>query len=195
MTTASGHSVMTARGWRTNSRDKSFKYRNANAASLAACIATLQAKAAARLAIFRWSVLNVLIGNADAHLKNLSFFSSSKGYQLAPFYDLVSTVVYNTPTYNETGEPWPGVELSMPMGDTRHFSDISRKNVLAFADELGLRAAGAATQLDRLLHDLGHHVALTRAHINEIAQPDAGEIRLLDSIERLPIAEMSRALR
>ncbi len=175
-------------------KDKSFKYHNANATSLAECIAKLGAKAVARLAIFRWSVFNVLIGNADAHLKNLSFFSRSSGYQLAPFYDLVSTVVYNTPTYNAFSERWPRVELSMPMGKARFFDEVTRENVLAFASELGLRASGAAQELDKLLRDFPQHVVRTRAAISEIARPNAGELRLLDAIEQLPMAEMTRAL-
>jgi serine/threonine-protein kinase HipA len=175
-------------------KDKSFKYNNATATSLALCIEKLGAKAAARLAIFRWSVFNVLIGNADAHLKNVSFFSNAKGYQLAPFYDLVSTVVYNTPTYNEHGERWPHCELSMPMGEARHFSELNRANVLAFATELGMRGSGAEIELDKLLVELPRHVARVRAEVNDIAQPNAGEIRLLDAIERLPLAEITRAL-
>lgn len=176
-------------------KDKSFKYHNANAASLAACIDRLETRAAARIAIFRWSVFNVLIGNADAHLKNLSFFSTPRGYQLAPFYDLVSTVVYNTPTYHESGERWPDVELSMPMGEAKRFDEINRENVLAFAAELGLRKPGAEREIDKLLSALPEHVARVRVEVNDAAQPNAGEIRLLDAIERLPLAEMTRALR
>jgi serine/threonine-protein kinase HipA len=176
-------------------KDKSFKYNNANAESLRLCIDRLGAKAAARLAIFRWSVFNVLIGNADAHLKNLSFFSTPHGYELAPFYDLVSTVVYNTPTYHESGERWPAVELSMPMGEAKRFDEIDRANVLAFAAALGLRGPGAERELDKLLVDLPAHIDQVRAEVDDIARPDAGEIRLLDSIRRLPLAEMMRALR
>ncbi len=52
--------------------------------------------------MFRWTVFNVVVGNADAHLKNLSFFVDARGYRLAPFYDIVSTVVYHTPTTGPT---------------------------------------------------------------------------------------------
>jgi serine/threonine-protein kinase HipA len=38
-------------------------------------------------------------------------------------------------------------------------------------------------------------VADTRRAVDEIAQPNAGEVRLLDSIAAMPLAEMSRALR
>jgi len=41
-----------------------------------------------------WTVFNALIGNADAHAKNLALLSDQAGRRrLAPFYDLVPTVV------------------------------------------------------------------------------------------------------
>jgi hypothetical protein len=136
-----------------------------------------------------------MIGNADAHLKNLSFFSKPGGYELAPFYDLVSTVVYNTPTYREFGERWPDCELSMPIGNARHFSDLTREDVLMFGEQLGMSRAGAARDLDSFLATFREKVAETRAEVNAVARVDAGEARLLDLIERLPVAEMSRVLR
>lgn len=48
-------------------------------------VPALAARALLQLALF-----NVLIGNVDAHAKNLSFFSSPAGLELAPAYDLVS---------------------------------------------------------------------------------------------------------
>ena len=38
-------------------------------------------------------VFNFLIGNADAHAKNLSILHADNGIKLAPFYDLVSTEI------------------------------------------------------------------------------------------------------
>lgn len=41
-----------------------------------------------------WLVFNYLIGNGDAHAKNIAFWYTDEGLRLAPFYDLVSTIVY-----------------------------------------------------------------------------------------------------
>ncbi len=42
-----------------------------------------------------WVIFNFLIGNADAHAKNLAMLMEEGGrMRLAPFYDLISTVVY-----------------------------------------------------------------------------------------------------
>lgn len=40
--------------------------------------------------LIRWMTFNLLVGNYDAHGKNISFFVDKKGLVLAPFYDLVS---------------------------------------------------------------------------------------------------------
>ncbi len=44
--------------------------------------------------LLRWVIFNVLIGNADAHAKNLSLLYAPGRAELAPFYDLLSTAVY-----------------------------------------------------------------------------------------------------
>ncbi len=41
-----------------------------------------------------WMVFNFLIGNCDAHAKNISLLYTQAGTALAPFYDLVSTLIY-----------------------------------------------------------------------------------------------------
>jgi len=45
--------------------------------------------AVARDRVLRWMVFNYLIGNTDAHGKNLAFMVGRAGIELAPFYDLL----------------------------------------------------------------------------------------------------------
>jgi serine/threonine-protein kinase HipA len=51
-------------------------------------------KAVTQLALVRWALFQFLLGNSDAHGKNVSFFCKPDGLALAPFYDLVSVVQY-----------------------------------------------------------------------------------------------------
>ncbi len=44
--------------------------------------------------LLNWVVFNSLIGNADAHGKNISLMLTPAGPLLAPFYDLLSTAIY-----------------------------------------------------------------------------------------------------
>lgn len=48
-----------------------------------------------RKALLGWVAFNVLIGNTDAHAKNISFLHDGGGIRLAPFYDLLATGVYS----------------------------------------------------------------------------------------------------
>jgi len=173
---------------------RAYKYHEANVESLRRCIELTSTKATTRLTIFQWSVFNVLIGNADAHLKNISFFSTDRGYNLAPFYDMVSTVAYNNITYQASGERWPNCELTIPLGNAKFFNEVTRDEVLVFAEQLGLRRAGAERVLDGFLAGLDDKVLQVREAVNAIAKPNAGEHRLLTGIEVKPLKEMGRKL-
>jgi serine/threonine-protein kinase HipA len=60
----------------------------------------------------RWVIFNYLIGNLDAHAKNIAFLVKEDGMTLAPFYDLLSVEVYfpNQPmmAMSIAGENRPG---------------------------------------------------------------------------------------
>ncbi|MCE3604721.1 HipA domain-containing protein [Massilia sp. P8910] len=50
--------------------------------------------AAARIYLLRWAILQLMLGNSDAHGKNISFFVRPAGLVPAPMYDLVSVNAY-----------------------------------------------------------------------------------------------------
>ena len=74
------------------------KYEHEGGPSLAACFEVVTnfstEPARDRLHLISWVIFNYLIGNADAHAKNLSLLITRDGISLAPFYDLVSTAIY-----------------------------------------------------------------------------------------------------
>lgn len=82
----------------------SKKYETEGGPGLAACfdvIATYSMQPAKdRLNLISWVIFNYLIGNADAHAKNLSLLITSEGISLAPFYDIISTAAYPDLTLN-----------------------------------------------------------------------------------------------
>ena len=47
-----------------------------------------------KMIMLRWVIFNYLIGNCDAHAKNLSMLIKRVDYRLSPLYDLLSTRVY-----------------------------------------------------------------------------------------------------
>lgn len=94
--------------------DRSFKYSQGSMESLAALANACRSPAVARSRLLGWLVFNVLVGNSDAHLKNLSFMVSHEGVQLAPFYDLLSIATYDSPAFDKKG--WPEqTQLAWPI--------------------------------------------------------------------------------
>lgn len=76
----------------------SAKYESEGGPGLALCAEILNKHSAFPLVdvqgLVRWVTFNYLIGNEDAHAKNLALLYGPEGIRLAPFYDLVSTAVY-----------------------------------------------------------------------------------------------------
>ncbi len=176
-----------------------FKYERSGANALRDIVALIRAKLPARIALFRWAVFNVLIGNADAHLKNISLLAGRAGYALAPHYDLVSTAAWDTPELAGANAPtWPDVGLSFEMGGATRFADIRREHVLRFADDIGLPRRVAENEMGWLLKQiLPAADAILRefeARTDVPASLRAGQLRMLHSIRHLPVQEMWRRL-
>lgn len=109
------------------------KYESEGGPSLQQCFTLLQGKsirpAADRMALLRWAIFNYLIGNADAHAKNLAMIFTDRGPRLAPFYDLICTQVY--PDLTE--------KLAMRIGGENRPSWIQRKHWEKFGDFVAIK--------------------------------------------------------
>lgn len=117
--------------------DRAFKYHQGSIERLVELAQFCRSTAVARSRLFEWLVFNMLTGNDDAHLKNLSFLVSRAGVQLAPHYDLLCTAVYDSRAFDQAG--WPDrTTLAWPVLGARRHADISRKKLLDAAEALGL---------------------------------------------------------
>lgn len=70
-----------------------------------------------------WSILTLLLGNSDAHGKNISFHVGAQGIRVAELYDLVSVLQYDEKTIDH--------ELAMAFGDE---FELSKVKSFALAD-------------------------------------------------------------
>lgn len=184
--------------------DRSFKYNQGSMESLSALANACRSPAVARARLFSWLVFNVLIGNSDAHLKNLSFVVTHEGIQLAPFYDLLSVATYDTTAYDKKG--WPSqTRLAWPILGVEHFSDINRDLLLEAGATLNLARGTAQRLLEHLrTRALQEAEALYDEVIAEntrIAKtsPDlsttlAGETHCLRAVMYTVIKEMSKQI-
>ena len=177
-----------------------MKYAENGLNALAEVIALCRAKAPTRISIFRWVVFNLIIGNSDAHLKNLSVFADRDGYSLTPHYDLVSTTAWASPDRVGAGESaWPDVPLSFPIGEASRFSEAKLADVIGFAKGLGIPQATAQRYLDRQVQAIipaaEKIYAEYEARTDVPADLRAGQTRMLRSICHLPISTMVARLR
>jgi serine/threonine-protein kinase HipA len=97
-------------------------------------------KAVTRLGLLRWALFQYLIGNADAHGKNVSFFCNPAGLALAPCYDLVSVVQYEGLDH----------ELAMAYGDEFRLEQIRPYDWAEFAASANIPRRLLAREMIRM---------------------------------------------
>ncbi|MFZ4857702.1 MAG: type II toxin-antitoxin system HipA family toxin [Desulfuromonadaceae bacterium] len=112
-----------------------YKYESEGGPSLAACF-NLVRTASIRsgkdvLSLLNWVIFNYLIGNSDAHGKNISLLLLPEGPMLAPFYDLLSTRIYAHYGLAEG--------LAMKIGGESDPNAIQKKHWEQFAEEIGIK--------------------------------------------------------
>jgi serine/threonine-protein kinase HipA len=184
--------------------DRSFKYVQGSMDNLAAVAKACRSPAVARTRLFSWLVFNVLTGNGDAHLKNLSFIVSHEGVQLAPHYDLLSTACYDSRSFDKSG--WPEqTTLAWPILGEQRFANINQALLLDAGTKLNL----AKTTAKRLLDDLRGRIVQAAealyaeveaenaglvAQRPELAATLAGESRCLRTIVHVVIKDMAAKL-
>jgi serine/threonine-protein kinase HipA len=95
-----------------------------------------------RLALLRWTIFQILIGNTDAHGKNLSFFIDSGGIRLAPSYDLVCCLIYANGQISDT--------LSMAIGDNFDARSLTAYDWAMMAFECGLNTRLVGRELKQM---------------------------------------------
>lgn len=101
------------------------------------------------LSLLRWALFNFLIGNADSHAKNLSFLYHAGSVRLAPFYDLLSTAVYERVNN----------KFAMKMGGQNDPRYLMPKDLAAFAKEVGIGLRTVKAQLAELCQKVTDEIA------------------------------------
>lgn len=89
-----------------------------------------------------WAVTTLLLGNSDAHGKNISFFGNGTTLTVAPFYDLVSVAVYDGQHIDH--------ELAMAFGDEFSLVAVKSFALADFCERLGYPRAAFARELKQL---------------------------------------------
>ena len=177
-----------------------YKYVEGSMENLAAIANACRSPAVARTRLFSWLVFNVLTGNGDAHLKNLSFLVSREGVQLASHYDLLSTTCYDSPAFNQNR--WPDQStLAWPIFEAGRFSALDRGLVIDAGAALNLAKGTAERLLKQLCGRIADAAQTLCAEVEaenatlllqrpELAATSAGESRCLRTILHTVITDM-----
>lgn len=113
-------------------------------------------KAKTRLAIFKWLIFNIIIGNDDCHLKNISFFVAGESVEIAPFYDLLSTCVYHTTanTDVEQGKQGDWDKVDIPYLNGIQYDSLSFKLLVDIGVELGVKKKESIKMINKIILEI-----------------------------------------
>lgn len=113
-----------------------------------------------RLELLRWALMQYLIGNTDAHGKNITFHVRDSGLlRMAPAYDLVCTMLY--PDHDE--------DVAMSIGDEFCFADIGAYQWLEFANECNIPRRVLINEMRRMAKAVTLHAPrlIDRSEFND----------------------------
>lgn len=97
--------------------------------------------------LLRWLIFNLIAGNSDAHIKNISFLYTENEIRLAPFYDLVCTrAVEHLDT-----------TLALHIGAEKNPDLVSKKNLLELAEQCQVRPGRIFNIVEQLLIEIDHN--------------------------------------
>jgi serine/threonine-protein kinase HipA len=133
-----------------------------------------------RLALLRWAIFQVLIGNTDAHGKNLSFFVQPSGVSLAPAYDMVCIPALKDAQLSGT--------LAMAVGDTFTEAEITPFDWAQLGQQAGLRPSAMGRQMIGLIDKVTEALKAAR----EVAQKSGVSQAPIDAVSQRVIETCDR---
>jgi serine/threonine-protein kinase HipA len=120
------------------------KYESEGGPNLSQCFSLLGENstrpAADQSTLLSGVIFNVIIGNSDAHAKNLAILYEEKGPRLAPFYDLLCTRVY----------PDLAEKYAMKIGGENRPDWLQLRHWERLADELSLKKRFVLNMIQRM---------------------------------------------
>ena len=120
------------------------KYESEGGPKLSQCFLLLKDNstrpAADQRTLLSWVIFNALIGNADAHAKNLAILYAERGPRLAPFYDLLCTQVY----------PDMAEKYAMKIGGENRPDWLQLRHWERLTDELSLKKRFVLDMIQRM---------------------------------------------
>ena len=140
---------------------------------LADALRALRVRGSDLLQFQRWVMFNYLIGNADAHAKNLSVLVGDKGFRLAPFYDLLCVRAYGD------------IGLALFIGDEETFDAVGHHSWEAFCADCGFRLPETLKEFRKMAMALMPAWAKVRGQLDNEDMPTGPEVHLLERMTQV----------
>lgn len=116
-------------------RSSQNKYEHEGGPSFAECLKLIQKHSTQPLQdiprLIQWQVFNYLVGNSDAHAKNLSFlYGLDNTSRLSPFYDLIAIHAWPSHVFNHN--------LALSIGGESNLHKVKRSHWEKLADDCAI---------------------------------------------------------
>ncbi len=138
--------------------------------------------AAQKMQLLRWAIFQVLIGNTDAHGKNISFFCSNEGLEIAPAYDLTCGLAFRSERLDDT--------LAMAIGDAFKVEDITPFEWANFAHQCGI----PKRLVSRTLKDMAITMTKEIGPVMRECLAEGADAAHLEVISNIVLSESDRQL-
>ena len=121
--------------------------------------------------LLKWQIFNLIAGNSDAHIKNISFLYQDNETRLAPFYDLVCTraLVHLDDS------------LALYIGNQKDPKQVSKDNLIELANQCQIRPRRILNTVGQMLIDIEENKDRVKAEI----EMQYGEQAALQKVERV----------
>lgn len=149
---------------------------------LVEALRALRVRGSDLLRLQRWVMFNYLIGNADAHAKNLSVLIDDKGFALAPFYDLLCVRAYG-----DTG-------LALFIGDEETFDAVGRHSWEALCKDCDFRLPETLIEFRKMALALLPAWKKVRAQLDKQHAPTMAEVEVLERMTQVFALHSGHAL-
>lgn len=135
--------------------------------------------AQAQKQLLQWVLFNYLVGNTDAHAKNISFFVNQSQWsedkvtnthrlQVAPFYDLICGVIYGYP------------QMAQSIGGEFEYALVGKQEWKAFSEQIGIKLPAIQIVAKQMLKTLDQVLVKTANRVSQ--QTHASIIRDIQTV-------------
>lgn len=122
--------------------------------------------------LVKWGLYNFLIGNCDAHSKNLSILQNSDGtVSLAPVYDLICTTIYDGHFGSKLSR-----NLGMRIGIHENIDKVSKDDFSVFAKDVSIRLQQVRNLSDEIVQSLPSALFRAASEAEDAGFTNAGEV-------------------